>query len=83
MLWTPMPETAIHEHCNLHSHKDNVRTPRQVTPVNAESNPAPVKFAAQGYLWLSVANRLSLHRPADDVRGGLGAVTHSRTEVSK
>ena len=83
MLGAPMPEAATHEHCNLHSHKGNVRTAKQITPVSAEPNTAPVKFPAQGNLWLGVANRLSLHGPADDIGGGLGTVTHSRSEASK
>ena len=83
MLGTPMPEAAIDEYCNLRSHKDNVRTAGQVPPVSAESNTAPVKFPAQGNLWLGVANRLALHRSADDVGRSLGTVTHSRSEVSK
>ena len=83
MLGTPVPEAAIHEHCNLHFHKDNIRTARQVTPVSAETNTAPVKFPAQGNLWLGIANRLGLHRSADDIGGGLGTVIHSRSEVSK
>ncbi len=83
MLGAPMPEAAIHEHCNLHSHKNNVRTAGQVTPVSAETNTAPVEFPAQGSLWLGVANRLGLHRSADDIGGGLGTVVHSRSEVSK
>lgn len=83
MLGAPVPEEAIHKHCNLHSPKDNDRTARQITPVSAEPNTAPVKFPARDNLWLGVANRLSLQRPADDIGGGLGTVTHTRSEASK
>ena len=83
MLGTPMPEAAVHEHCNLHSHKDNVRTARQITPVSAESNTAPMQFPAQGDLWLGIANCLGLHGSTDDIGGGLGTVIHSGSEVSK
>ena len=83
MLGAPVPEAAIDEHCDLHSDKHNVRTARQVAPVNAESDTPPVKFPAQGKLWLGVANRLGLHGPADDIGGGLRTVTHSTSEVSK
>ena len=80
MYRTPVPEAAVYEHRNLHSHEDDVRTSGQIISVKTESNATMVQFPAQRSLRCGVPSCLGLHRSTNDLRGGAGTVVHSRRE---
>ena len=73
VLWTPVPEAAVHEHGNLLAAKDDVRPTSQSLHwrcVNAIAEAPPMKLRAQGKLRTSVALAVALHRCSDGGRGG-------------
>lgn len=73
VLWTAMPEAAVHEYGNLLAAKDDVRAtsqPLHRRGVNAIAEPPPMKLRAQGKLRPSVALAVALHSGSYGWGGG-------------
>lgn len=65
VLWTPVPETTIHEDGNSRSNQDDVWSPHEVGDDHAEPDTASMQLTAERHLGCRVTSANASHERAD------------------